>query len=434
MKKRKTIIISIISLIVLSTLFFSFNMFEDNTPILENKKNNKRNNSLAMLLETSYNSNNYKESTSKTWPSSGYTFNETLSRCENGSEISWDSSNKKVIIMSETNDKCYIYFDKDPESAKAVIVANSVLNTGTPNFSNTAIMNEGLYQAEDDYGTSYYFRGNVPNNYVYFGDFYWRIIRIMGDDSIRMIYDGTSAHFNGEASTDRMISDTGYLGDIGYSYAGNANSGVVGYMYTSSTYLVKDVDIGTTNDGLLNSDAKNKIDNFYSNTLIYNLNNYHINPSFIADSKYCNDVENDGMGYYTASNHTYGANPSLKCSNTYYNYTVSDHSGNTFLEYPVGMITADEVMMAGGKYSFSNYDYYLYTGYEYLTLTPEVYANPDYHTITESAFTTFIVSSSGEISNRPIKNYAYLRPVITLSSSTKFSGSGTMNDPYEVIV
>src|SRR5699024_8456735 len=50
----------------------------------------------------------------------------------------------------------------------------------------------GLYAAEDDYGTSYYYRGNVKNNYVSFAGFTWRIIRENGDGSVRMIYSGTS--------------------------------------------------------------------------------------------------------------------------------------------------------------------------------------------------------------------------------------------------
>ena len=65
-------------------------------------------------------------------------------------------------------------------------------NEGTPNFGNDATTDEGIYSAQDDYGTSYYFRGAVENNYVKFANKYWRIIRINGDGTIRLIYDGTS--------------------------------------------------------------------------------------------------------------------------------------------------------------------------------------------------------------------------------------------------
>ena len=73
------------------------------------------------------------------------------------------------------------------------------VSSGTPNFTKTSIADRtnGIYSAKDDLGTSYYFRGNVTNNYVKFANKYWRIIRINGDGTIRMIYAGTSAHANG---------------------------------------------------------------------------------------------------------------------------------------------------------------------------------------------------------------------------------------------
>jgi len=71
--------------------------------------------------------------------------------------------------------------------------------TNNPNFADPATTDEtadGLFAMEDDYGTSYYFRGAVENNYVKFGkdaenrDMWWRIIRFNGDGSVRMQYDG----------------------------------------------------------------------------------------------------------------------------------------------------------------------------------------------------------------------------------------------------
>ena len=112
------------------------------------------------------------------------------------------------------------------------ILANNTVHETAPNFASTATTNEGLYKAQDDLGTSYYFRGAVDNNWVKYGkytkdtyitvdsndnyslvescnglnlcaklaskgdDMYWRIIRINGDNSIRMIYTGTSAPDN----------------------------------------------------------------------------------------------------------------------------------------------------------------------------------------------------------------------------------------------
>ena len=56
---------------------------------------------------------------------------------------------------------------------------------------------KGIYMADDDYGTTYYYRGNILNNNVYFAGFYWQIIRINGDGSIRLIYNGTEKNSKG---------------------------------------------------------------------------------------------------------------------------------------------------------------------------------------------------------------------------------------------
>ncbi len=72
---------------------------------------------------------------------------------------------------------------------------------GTPDFSQVATTDEGLYMAEDDEGESYYYRGAVKNNYVSFAGFIWRIIRRNGDGSVRMIYSGKSTSDTGDAVT-----------------------------------------------------------------------------------------------------------------------------------------------------------------------------------------------------------------------------------------
>lgn len=66
---------------------------------------------ISMLLETEYNSGNYEMTTRESWPTEGYTFNSDLSVCEHGSELSWDDENKRVLMIGNTSDKCYVYFD-----------------------------------------------------------------------------------------------------------------------------------------------------------------------------------------------------------------------------------------------------------------------------------------------------------------------------------
>ena len=89
-----------------------------------------------------------------------------------------------------------------------------------------------LCSVEDAYGTSYYYRGNVTNNYVKFTDKYWRIVRINGDNTVRVIYDGTEAHANGESSDDRQIGVSAYNEK-------NDDNAYVGYMYGNRDGIVE---------------------------------------------------------------------------------------------------------------------------------------------------------------------------------------------------
>lgn len=72
----------------------------------------KHENAISMMLETEAGSGNYEMTTRDSWPTEGYIFNSTLSKCENGGELSWDDTNKKVLMSGNMSDKCYVYFDK----------------------------------------------------------------------------------------------------------------------------------------------------------------------------------------------------------------------------------------------------------------------------------------------------------------------------------
>ena len=82
--------------------------------VYENDETNikKSKNMLSMMLETEAGSGNYEMTTRESWPTEGYVFNTTLSKCENGGELSWDDTNKRVLMSGNVSDKCYVYFDK----------------------------------------------------------------------------------------------------------------------------------------------------------------------------------------------------------------------------------------------------------------------------------------------------------------------------------
>ena len=91
------------------------------TDVYENGETNikKNKNMLSMMLETEAESGNYEMTTRESWPTSGYKFNSELSKCENGSELSWDDESKTVLMSGNVSDKCYVYFDKQFYPIKA---------------------------------------------------------------------------------------------------------------------------------------------------------------------------------------------------------------------------------------------------------------------------------------------------------------------------
>ncbi len=309
---------------------------------------------------------------------------------------------------------------------------------------------KGIYAAEDDFGTSYYFRGAVENNYVKFANFYWRIIRINGDGSIRMIYAGTKAYANGVTNQVSSIGTTAY--NLNYQ-----DNGYVGYMYgnfTTPTNCNTDNSTGITtctggstsyeeaHANINDSTIKTFIDNWYNN----NLKDY---AYAIEDTIYCNDrsitpvdyfvdvaltgtgkgIENTAYSGLTRGyiNHT----PSLKCVNKNDRFTVNNSIGNAKLTNPIALITTDEAYMAGAfTYNFiddsyiKNTDFYLYSGDWYWTMTPFAAAGG-------SAGVDFVFSG-GYLGNVGVSGSGGVRPVVSLSSDAISGGKGTMDDPWIV--
>jgi len=294
---------------------------------------------------------------------------------------------------------------------------------------------KGIYVSEDDFGTSYYFRGAVENNYVKFGNFYWRIIRINGDGSIRMIYAGTEAYANGSTS-----QDTSIIGNSKYNVNYNDNT-YVGYMYGtagSSSYE-------ETHKNTNNSTIKTYIDNWYKTYL----NSY---TDYLQDTIYCNDrsvtpvssfagMELTGNGTGTTvtaySNLTRNyvnnpAVPSLKCTNINDRFTINTSNGNGALTYPVGLITTDEIFLAGGTAPdiannsyISNKEYYLFNNDFYWSMTPMSF-----------------FAAGASVSGVGVNGYVYnggvnvsdgaVRPVVSLRPDAISGGNGTMSNPFTV--
>ena len=298
---------------------------------------------------------------------------------------------------------------------------NYIKGKSIPTFSTVATTNEGMFAANDNQGTSYYFRGAVNNNWIKYGkdssnkDIYWRIIRINGDNSIRMIYSGTTAP---TSSTSVVMTGAGSAIDRSVYNSGTNYAEYVGYMYQR----------GYQRNNTNNSTIKTKIDNWFAGTSLKNDSN-------VVDNIFCNDRStSSSWSSRPSSNLLYNghirnlsySNASLWCENKLDKFTTSPTLGNGSLTYPVGLITIDEVAMAGGYFATDNRNYYLYTGTFYYTMTPNFFRS------TGTAF-VFIVNNTGKFPNSSIGSTAYIRPVINLNGNVKLSGTGTYDNVYEVV-
>ena len=450
---NKKIKIGLFALIILGTITLCLT-YKSDDKIIKTKKR-KQNNLAIMIKEDG--ATDYTKSNSKDIPKGDYVLNRDKSYCKNNGKIGdYDSVLGKVSFSFIGTDSCFLYFDYDsePKGYEKILLDNGngtttvaeakayIEGKGIPDFSTTATTNEGMYASDDDYTAttgmkSYYFRGAVDNNWVKFGKdssgnpIYWRIIRINGDGSIRMIYSGTTAPTSSTATvmtgTGTQINATTYR-----FYSSYNNPSYVGYMFTE----------GQQHGNGTPSTIKTAIDNWYKTTT---LETDATTKSLVTDQIFCNDrsvttSESGTPGEISGSMSTntlyyYGAyvrlitnkSPKLTCTTASDKFTVNTSNGNEALTYPVGLITADEVAMSGGVNSSDNENssYYLYTNQYYWSGSP--------FNFNSSGASVFIVYSSGYLYGYSVDIASGARPVISLSSKAKLLGSGTYNDVYTVV-
>ena len=296
-----------------------------------------------------------------------------------------------------------------------------------------------LASAEDDYGTSYYFRGAVTNNYVEFANKCWRIVRVSGDGSVKLILhnDNTTkvanpcdAANNSASAAFARYSGEKYTSKFNTNYDDNA---YVGFKYGT----VGASDYASAHANINNSTILTNLETWYTN----NLKTY---ADTIADTVWCNDKTNvtdtsydpwgwtpNGYGYgknvtyygatqrlISTNGRTGGTGPSLKCN-----------SGLSKINSKVGLITADELAYAGYAAALKNTTTYLQenaTDTDWLSLSPSVF-------FSVYAFVWSVNGGSGDFGNYSVNSDGGVRPAISLIISTTISGgTGTSEDPYVV--
>ncbi|MCI7241720.1 MAG: hypothetical protein MR550_04170, partial [Bacilli bacterium] len=333
-------------------------------------------------------------------------------------ELSVSGELLSTEISAEATDVMSMYGD-------AAVTLNNLglsVSSGTPDFSKTSCSSGceestvGIYESQDDLGTTYYFRGDVENNYVYFANYYWRIIRINGDGGIRMIYDGTTPHDNGESSTDRQIGTSAFN-------SSDSSNAFVGYKYGSTSATTYE----ETHKNTTNSTIKQSIDAWYKT----NISDKGFS-SYLVDSIYCNDrslSSGTGIGttetiYKAGERLNTNKTPTFYCAQSNDKFTVNTSKGNGSLQYPVGLITLDELMYAGAT-SKANSSLYLSTGTNYFTMTPATINS-------QLKAANFGFNSSKIIEYTTVSSSYGIRPVITLNGSAKLEGTGTKTDPFRL--
>lgn len=296
--------------------------------------------------------------------------------------------NYTIVITNEGEDTFFgadllVYNEYSLEVAnsfKETILRDNQFGELVSPIGTVSTTNEGLLASEDELGQTYYFRGSVDNNYVKMNNLMFRIVRINGDGSVRLVLDNT-------------LEDNSY-------YLRRINK--------TNEYL--------NNMIFDNSDIKKVLDEWY-NTNLLSVDNY------IASSNFCYDnafyLQNESEYFTNSYDRIYVSNAaSLNCQEGIY-------------VGKVGLLSIDEVIYAGASKDGTNNSYYLYN--------PSILNNwwtmsSSKVNIQSNNVNNYLITSGGGIDLEGKLNSSYgIRPVISLDKSVKVSGAGTLENPYEIV-
>ena len=260
----------------------------------------------------------------------------------------------------------------------SVITANPTLTTSSNNTSDAS----GLYKstATNTGEATYYFRGNVTNNYVSFAGQTWRIVRVNEDGTIRIVMqDGINSNAN---------------------IAFNSNYNNYTYMYYT------------------NSQAKTTLESWYQTNIG---SKKDLAKNVASGAYYCEQAKAKYRDSYTSGSATMTTynkyTPDFKC--------IADGNGKGVVNASVGLLSYDEVVYAGGYYNQSNSNYYLNNPAIYWwTMSPAGFSG--------SYSLVWLVTTAGYIHPGNVNITRRLRAVLNLNADTLVTGDGTSSDPFVV--
>ena len=452
MKKKKVVItLSIVGIFILS--FIIYNYINTDGIIIASGKGEESVNSktFSLMLETSAGSGEYQMSTETSWPGSGYMYNETLSSCENGSQLIWNEETNSVTLKANISDKCYLYFDIVPPDVTLATTntgygatpatlscsnatatynqkysrvqisqvnrpnrqtgGNCTLTYQTPssiNYLNNYIIGlagttQGTGQVVNENG--YRYEGKDPNNYVWFNNELWRIIGV---------FDENSHGVSGQNLVKIIRNDS--IGGLAW-HKSNAND------WTAASLM------NLLNGAYLNSENGTGGKYCYGYSTTVPAGNCDYTETGINDA-YRAMIENVTwyLGGYSSTSATAEAFYGYERGDTVYSGRPTSTTGYIGLMYPSDYgysVLASSCARTTNLGSYSNStcagQSWMYgQGYEW-TITPRS---------SLSAY-VFNVDSSGHLSNYSAYNGNSARPVLYLDSSVYvIDGNGSQSDPY----
>ena len=412
MKQKIICCFSLIAVVLLTTFLC---LPPKDADILKNTKELKKQNVLAIMIETGEATDTYQESTSGSWPTDGYKFNSKLSRCTNGGELSWDKEKKIVSLSGNSDDKCYVYFDVGVESIADYCDSGTDLATCVKNFgdqgsaiSNIYIHNSSLANGAGDNSYRYAGASDKVNNFVCFGsttkpcptDNLYRIIGVF-EDKVKLIkYDyakssllGTNGDYAGS-----ITPDTDY-------YKGSLSSVDTYYWnYNAANEPSNEWTTSLLNKINLNTNYLNNIGTKWSNMIeeaTWKVSRYStgsVTPSEMYIAEITNGYR-DGtskIGLVYTSDYGFAASPSAWTTNLASYYDSSVTSVN-----------------------------WMYMGYHEWTIT----------SLTSDNISIVYLYADGSVDNVGAAGDYGSRPVFYLKASALYAGgSGTKNSPITLVV
>ena len=362
-----------------------------------------------------------------------YVSNGTYTYSKSGSNITKKDIKLEDVIENTSSDNTPDIPSDDGTLLSRILIDNPTRLTRSDFSKAFTTTNTGtLYTSTESIAgatpkTVYYFAGNAKNNWVKIGTYYWRIIRTNHDGSIRLLFSGTS--------TD---TTKGYLGKYGYNTSTNSPK-YVGYMYGNTD---------STLDEIRGDDARSNAYGLLSNWFVQTVNSKYSNY-LSKDAVYCNDRElASGYSYSLNGNFYFKAydrlekskNPTYDCTNNKDAFSLNNTE--TKFTLAVGLMTADEVIFAGGSvaeelsYPFTWYYNNATDGQSIIdadgfwTMTPS-----DYNTgAADMYYVNYSVLNGGLGADGVNLSNIAVRPVTSLKSCILWSkGDGSATSPYEIV-